>query len=204
MKSCMTLFLVLLFPIGAEDLEQFKNANELYAKGAFSKALEVYQSMDSTSAEVFYNMGNTLMRLDRIPEAIAHYRRAQWLKPGDADLKANLNRASTIQGVPSPSLPTSRTLTGWFSPRSWQTLLLISCWLFGGCACATTLFSRATPYRIWILSPMAVLLLLSALGFWASHPYHFLREAIVKSQAMTRFEPLPDATAKQSLKGGAL
>jgi tetratricopeptide (TPR) repeat protein len=53
--------------------ELFEQANELYKQEKYQEALEKYQtitSADYASAELYYNIGNTYFKLNKIPHAI--------------------------------------------------------------------------------------------------------------------------------------
>lgn len=204
----MKRFFPLLFlPLAllATPETRFQEAVVQYNQGEFQAALESFHSIDAVSAELDYNIGNTLMRLGRTAEAIAHYRRAQWLAPGDADIQANLELAAEQLSAPVPELPLTRSLTGWWTPGTWQSVLITLCWVTAGIGFGVTALPRLRPLAFWALPPAAVLLLISALGTWASLPARFSSEAVVSGpQGITRFEPLPDATEQHALPGGSI
>lgn len=70
------------------------------AMAAFREARDKFQAVVDTGIEngqLYYNLGNTHLRLGEIGEAIADYRRAQRLTPGDSRLKANLRFARSLR-----------------------------------------------------------------------------------------------------------
>lgn len=199
------LLLILLGwgPIRAEDA--FEQARTHYDMGEFEQALELYQSIPGHSAALDYNIGNTLMRLGRQPEAIAHYRRAQWLRPGDPDIRANLDRAVSQTGAVVPPLPLYRRWAGILNAGHWQLAFLSLCWLGAAFGLARRFFSPLRLAGAWVFPLLLVLLLLSGAGTWASRPGHFFDEGVVLGNSVTaRFEPLPDATEHFSLPGGSV
>jgi tetratricopeptide (TPR) repeat protein len=205
------LFLLLCFlTISAfadpeENAVLFHRGNEQYLRGEFEEALVSFQKIEGTSPEVAYNIGNTLMRLGRSDEAMAHYRRAQWMAPGDPDVKANLSKASENLSISVPELPVWRRLTGWWGAGTWQTVFLISCWLTAGAGLCFSVVTGLREHRIWILPPLCVSLMFSGFGVWSSLPSHFTQEAVVRqTDAITRFEPLPDATEKARIPAGTV
>ena len=198
---------ILIFPLllhaDAESL--FHQATVHYNEGNFQKALEAYQDIEAVSPELDYNIANTLMKLDRPAEAIARYRRAQWLKPGDADIQANLKLAVEQADAPLPEIPLLRSLTGWWTPATWQRIFILTCWLTAGLGFLTTVIPRVRALAFWTVPPMLLLLGCAAVGTWASLPSNFTSEAVIKSpEAITRFEPLPDATEKRNVSRGTL
>ncbi|MDA3872743.1 MAG: tetratricopeptide repeat protein [Kiritimatiellae bacterium] len=203
MKALCILLLLVWGPIRAEG--PFEQARALYDTGEFEQALAVYRSIPGHSAALDYNIGNTLMRLGRQPEAIAHYRRAQWLRPGDPDIQANLERAVTQTGAIVPPLPLYRRWAGILDAAHWQLAFIALCWLGAAFGLARRFSSRLHLAGAWVFPLLLVLLLLFGAGTWASRPDHFFDEGIVLGDSVTaRFEPLPDATEHFSLPGGSV
>lgn len=67
--------------------------NNLYAKGQYYDAINVYeQVVDSgyISAELYYNLGNSYYKVNDIPLAILNYERAKKINPWDKDIRHNL------------------------------------------------------------------------------------------------------------------
>lgn len=198
------LFLVCLpFCLFAET--PFEQALSFYDQGDYQEALSSFRSIEGSSAALDFNVANTLMRLDRVPEALASYRRALWQNPGDPDVRANLQTALDQLAIEHPALPISRRITGFFSARQWQLSFIIGCWAFAGFG---TLIRWIKPLRstaVWVFPLVSALLAFSAFGVWASLPSQFEREAIVLGgSVVARFSPLSDATEHFSLPQGAL
>lgn len=68
-----------------------------YRRGAFKKALSVYETVGSR--EAFYNRGNTLVMLGKYTEAIAAYGLALEADPGYAEAKENMLIAKARQAL---------------------------------------------------------------------------------------------------------
>lgn len=69
------------------------------AMAAFQQARDAFQAvMDSgvVNGKLYYNLGNAHLRLSEIGEAIASYRRAERLIPGDSQLRRNLHFARSL------------------------------------------------------------------------------------------------------------
>ena len=78
----------------AQDLLQ--SANEAYAKGDFAKAIEWYEAAlkeNGESATVYYNLGNSYYKANKIAPSILNYERALLLEPGNGDIRFNLEIA---------------------------------------------------------------------------------------------------------------
>jgi len=71
----------------------FEKGNDLYTKGEYAKAAEVYQKILQSgyhSSELYYNLGNACFRQGQLGMAILYYTRAEQLDPRDDDIRANL------------------------------------------------------------------------------------------------------------------
>lgn len=73
----------------------FKEGNEAYKSGNYTKAIESYLQLISlhglASPQVFYNLGNAYFKEYRIGYAILYYEKANKLLPRDRDITFNLN-----------------------------------------------------------------------------------------------------------------
>lgn len=85
------------------------NANAEYRKGNYQQAIKDYQELlqRSTSAELYYNLGNAYYRSEHLPQAILAYERAHLLNPSNKDIRFNLEFAKnkTIDKIsPQPEM----------------------------------------------------------------------------------------------------
>ncbi|HPF38646.1 MAG TPA: tetratricopeptide repeat protein [Phycisphaerae bacterium] len=89
------------------------------AQRLYAEALERFEAVINDGVEnghLYYNAGNAALRLGRIGEAIAHYRKAETLIPGDRDLIRNLafaRRLCSLQIQPTPKNAILDTLLFW-------------------------------------------------------------------------------------------
>lgn len=76
-----------------------------YAKNDYISAIQIYEDLlqKGESAELYYNLGNSYYKADNIAKAILNYERALLLKPGDNDIRFNLDlvRNKTVDKVES-------------------------------------------------------------------------------------------------------
>ncbi len=79
----------------AGDTGLVQQATDAYAKGDYSRALVLYDSLNKsmTSASLLFNIGNCHMKLADVAHAILYYERAIRLQPGAEDIQANLDYA---------------------------------------------------------------------------------------------------------------
>ncbi len=80
-----------------------------YIRADYATAIQVYETLlqQGEAAELYYNLGNSYYKTDDIARAILNYERALLLRPGNADVRANLDiaRAKTVDKVtPIPEI----------------------------------------------------------------------------------------------------
>ena len=94
---CVLVFLAAAQTALAGEAEQaFFNGNRLYERGDYSAAIAEYNrilDMGLESGNLYYNLGNAYLKMDRVADAILCYRRALGLMPRDGDLQSNLGYA---------------------------------------------------------------------------------------------------------------
>lgn len=82
-------------------LIDYNIANTLHEKKSYEEAIKLYDKITKNSddpllqAKAFYNLGNTLFRLDKWPESILAYKEALKIDPNDEDAKYNLEYVRT-------------------------------------------------------------------------------------------------------------
>jgi len=88
-----------LFPISARGddvLSQIALANGYYAKSQYKEAANIYQGLidrGEKNGYLFYNLGNTYLRLGKTGPSILNYIRAKRFLPRDESLDTNLSYA---------------------------------------------------------------------------------------------------------------
>lgn len=84
---------LLMLQLHSVPAQVFADGNAAYAAGDYARAVTLYQQLLSEqgdSAPVYYNLGNSYVRLGQLGAAIAAYRQAQRLEPRQEDIAANL------------------------------------------------------------------------------------------------------------------
>jgi len=77
---------------------QFENGNKKYAAGQFEEAIKDYSSVLDVglkSGSLYFNLGNSFMKMGKLGEAILNYERAKLLIPRDGDLISNMQYAKS-------------------------------------------------------------------------------------------------------------
>ena len=104
-------------------------ANQAYLEDRYEEAAGLYEMIverGHLNGNVFFNLGNTYIRLGELGRAILNYKKASVLLPRDGDLKANLQYARALAkdriDEASPSL--WNTLAFWyFGMNLWELLI---------------------------------------------------------------------------------
>ncbi len=79
-----------------DNVSRIQLADEQYKTEQFNEAMNLYQDVASDNPEadeLHYNIGNSLFRLGKLPEAIEEYKKALKINPDDYDSKFNLEFA---------------------------------------------------------------------------------------------------------------
>ncbi|MDN3618310.1 tetratricopeptide repeat protein [Polaribacter undariae] len=94
MKRIFFLLLIIANSVTAQNVDSlFVSANNLYKDGKFSEAIEFYKQIETkelVSSELYYNLGNSYYKLNKVGPAIYYYEKALILDPLNADVKNNL------------------------------------------------------------------------------------------------------------------
>lgn len=115
-----------------------------YVRNDYASAIQIYESLlqKGEAAEIYYNLGNSYYKADDIARAILNYERALLLKPGNADIRANLEiaRSKTIDKVSAvPDIffvAWTKSLINCLSVDAWAKwgitffILLLASWAF--------------------------------------------------------------------------
>lgn len=112
--SCMILILTLItLPVTLEasaNINDIVRANDLYSEKKYTASAQAYEALIHKGVRngyLYYNLGNTYIRLGKTGPAILNYVRAQKLIPRDENLQANLKFAiqQTQDKIEPPSPP---------------------------------------------------------------------------------------------------
>lgn len=94
MKKILFIFLLIANTLFSQEVDSlFSSANNLYKNGQFEEAIEKYkkiESQDLVSSELYYNLGNSYYKLNKVGPTIYYYEKALKLNPLNQDVKNNL------------------------------------------------------------------------------------------------------------------
>ncbi|MCX6996779.1 MAG: hypothetical protein NTV49_06760 [Kiritimatiellaeota bacterium] len=187
--------------------EIFQKAGRAYDAGRYGEAAGLYEQLIARGQgpmEVLFNLANARFREGHASAAVLGYRRAWYLAPRDADIRANLQFALDQTGATLPAVTLPARLLQQGSLREWSWLALAGFWLSAALTCGLWLAARrrALLRGLLICSVAALLLGLAGAGYWAG----LLRrpEAVVLQPTQALFAPLANATEHFALLAGAL
>lgn len=99
-KVLLILVLIFLNELSAQQADSlFVMANKLYQNEEYEEALKLYKEIEENkveSDELFYNIGNTNYKLNKIAPAIYYYEKALILNPNNDDAKFNVGFAKRM------------------------------------------------------------------------------------------------------------
>lgn len=201
MKRAASLLLVPAFVLTARAA----SPDSSYIAGDHAAALKGYMvlELDSTSADLFYNIGNCHFKLGNKAESVLWYERAYRLAPGDADIRTNLDlaRAQVVDRInAAPGIAIGGGLSTWFAGRTIDTWAVRSLW-----ACtaafvllAVSLFIGATAKRVLRVAAAlagAIMLLAFGLAVRRSSTLHDDGQAIIMAPKVdVKSEPRASGT----------
>ncbi|MBT7135931.1 MAG: SH3 domain-containing protein [Polaribacter sp.] len=94
MKKIVFLLWIVANSIAAQNADSlFVKANNFYKSGEFETAIENYKKIESQnliSSELYYNLGNSYYKLNKVGPSIYYYEKALLLNPLNEDVKKNL------------------------------------------------------------------------------------------------------------------
>jgi hypothetical protein len=107
---------------GQNVTELVEKGNWLYQEKDYLSAMDSYRQaehMGAKNPELFYNIGNTAFRLNKVGLAILYYERALWLNPGHDDARYNLNYVEQFltDRIPEPEISTPARVWNWLLSR---------------------------------------------------------------------------------------
>ncbi len=109
----LLIFIIVIVKISAiADIisEDFKKANKFYYEKQYDSALVYYKKIENTNIinpYLYYNLGNTYFKLNKIPDAIYYYEKAKKYLPRDKDIIFNLKKANLL--LPDKIKPMEKT-----------------------------------------------------------------------------------------------
>ncbi|MBZ0298236.1 MAG: hypothetical protein K8J31_00760 [Anaerolineae bacterium] len=179
-RCVLLLFALLILPARAQesDVDLAQQASALYVQGEYEAArnlLEALVAQGVHDSRVYFNLGQTYLRLNQPGWALVQFRRAQTLSPRDRDVNLGLARVRAnrvdIEGD-EIALPDSLTAltSGVLTIAEVNAMMLV---LWTSFFLLVALFALRTRWHAALRGPLACTLLLLLIGFglWVSRWY---------------------------------
>lgn len=163
-STASLLLLVWTAVAHAQDADAFTKANEEYAAGRFTEAIQLYNGLvegGETSATLFYNFGNAWFRSGDFGQAILQYQRALALEPQHPEARANLRLARDKARALELQRSWWDRVAGRATPTHYAIIAAASFWC-GAFAIAAVLLRRARQSRTLKIVAAAALALAAA------------------------------------------
>jgi tetratricopeptide (TPR) repeat protein len=138
MKNIIYLFLLISQVFFAQN--SFEKGNTLYKNGEYQQAIDVYESIikedKQQSAELYFNLGNSYYKLNKVAPSIYNYEKALVLKPNDPETLNNLKFAKKltideIKEVPKVGFAKLiQNFTGIFNYNTWAKISVAIAFVF--------------------------------------------------------------------------
>jgi len=102
MKKIIVILLLVFstFSYAQTATSLFADANELYKNGNYIKAIELYKKVENLqvhSDDLYYNLGNSYYKLNKVAFSIYYYEKALKLNPTNSDVITNLAFAKRMK-----------------------------------------------------------------------------------------------------------
>ncbi|RPJ34783.1 MAG: tetratricopeptide repeat protein [Verrucomicrobiaceae bacterium] len=189
-------------PALADGRETFDRANAMFEAGDFAGAAAAYQKIlleHGPRAPVYYNLGNSHLRMGDYGHAILAYERAKLLTPRDPDLRSNLAlaRKNAAAFEEEPGLhPRVAAALHFLSRDEWSWLVGGGAILLGGLGllCGVARVRRGCMARVMVVSAaLAALVILVASVVLYLRRGEAARGVIVAADAVLRLSPFETA-----------
>jgi len=138
MKNIIYLFLLISQVFFAQN--SFEKGNTLYKNGEYQQAIDVYESIikedKQQSAELYFNLGNSYYKLNKVAPSIYNYEKALVFKPNDPETLNNLKFAKKltideIKEVPKVGFAKLiQNFTGIFNYNTWAKISVAIAFVF--------------------------------------------------------------------------
>jgi tetratricopeptide (TPR) repeat protein len=191
---------------GAAVGDEFVRGNEAYASGKYADAVKHFESAASQgeySPALFFNLGNSYYRDNKLGHAVLNYERALWLKPTDPDARANLRFARQTAGLYPPTQAWWEVVASWGSLNQWAWSAAIS--LVWVCAALVTLLLVPAASWRWALKPVIAIGIINLVLSYAGMAVRMAdseRGVVLTQDAPLRVAPLEKSPAANTLRAG--
>ncbi|MCB1088792.1 MAG: tetratricopeptide repeat protein [Verrucomicrobiae bacterium] len=213
--SCAAAIFLIASPAGhaavANPDTVFDRGNQAFESGAFGDAETAYRSLVAdgfVSAELFYNLGDSLYRQNRRGEAALWYRRSLVLDPRFAEARQNLELVKRQTGYHQFELSGLNAWLARISSGELTAVLSFGVWIAILAIASIFLVRRAREWRPLLITTSVVAAALAATAVWG-----LIRQSkaldpddlaiVTANDASAVASPVPDAEKVVDLPPGS-
>lgn len=178
-------------------------AAKAYDAGNFTEAEEFYRQKlkkGHYSANILYNLGNTLYRKGQLADALVCYEQALRLAPGDSDIMENLNLVRRKLSLPekgridSPAdiLPVLRDHV---RPDNWLFAASMGFFLLCLGLASWILYGKENPFRYIFSSAGVIVLLVSICAFFSQQNSSYSGKSVIVTDENVQAYSLPSKSS---------
>ncbi len=206
MGGMVILSLVCSWAVAQGDLQnpavKFYEGNLAYKQNNYAQAMTLYEEVLNqgvASGALYYNLGNSYLKTQKMGKAILSYERAKIFIPRDSDLQSNLDYAVSLSKASSPISEISllkrisHYYQDMFTAREMMWLAAFFCLLLGIAVIGAEMVSLSQ-WKQWVVIGILAFLALGQGVMWVSKSKDTLKAAVILEDAQARFEPSDQAT----------
>ncbi len=198
-----------------EPTQAFFRGNTFYEERDYAKALQNYEQvlkLGVESGNLYYNIGNTYLKMGKVGYAILYYSKARRLIPQDSDLKSNLSYARSLVQEGSADMPrgnfVGRIIRRPFASFNLNNVALIGLVLY---ACLILMAAAFIINPVLFKKIKIVFIALCVLLVWDVTVFglrYYYEEAlkhgvVIQKEVEGKYEPIDKSTTYYKLREGS-
>lgn len=171
-------------------------ADSAYIQHDYAAAIQCYEMLlkDGESADIYYNLGNSYYKANNIARAILNYERALLLRPGDSDIRANLEIACAktvdkVVAIPDVFfIAWGKSLINCFNADAWGKLGIVCFFFLLSALCLFFFSKQIIVKKISFISGLVLLFIVIVVNLFAMQQKQKLLEkngAIILQPSVT-------------------
>ncbi len=193
----------------AEAEQSFNRANQAYSDGKYGESAMIFDSLiknQGASLELYFNLGNALVRAGDIGRGVLAYERGLLLNPNDKMLRQNLDKVVEVNNLVNAEGSFGSGPFLRLGQNVWAGLLLVALWVVAGGIVLWTFAGSRIPQvvlRVWpaLMATVLICGVMAVLGV-IFHGQRESRAVVLAPNAALLISPFAGATALGTLRPG--
>jgi len=200
--AMLTALLLACSSVWADEavVSTFQSANEAYRHAQFEEAFKKYEqaAQKINDANVYYNMGNSAFKMNKVGLAILNYERARQLNPRNRDILENLQYVQSgleykVEDKRSWFVRWNDQLLSWVKLREFGYALLVVYILLLGRGCLGLILKKQLTFKSFDRF-LIICLILIAIGMGLKYFNQQIRQdgVVIEPNVKVHFGPSDD------------